>query len=94
MNDSAKIWVLCGLVMVMGTIGGFLAKWFFNEVISILSEIKDELKAQSKSIQSHDYQLSTSNEMNKQMNERLNRHSYRIEELEKEFIRHKIMDKT
>lgn len=87
-NESIKIWILCGLVVGMGTVFAFLAKWFFNEVLTVLSDIKAELKRQNTSVQGHEYQITSLVELTKQQNERLNRHSIRIEELEKQFLRH------
>jgi dissimilatory sulfite reductase (desulfoviridin) alpha/beta subunit len=86
MNDATKVWVLYGLLTVIGFVLIFLAKWFFNETLRILSEIREELKSLTHITTKQDIVIQNIKEDVTQMHERLNRHSNRIMDVEKNFI--------
>ena len=84
--ESLKLWVLGGIVLVGGIIFGFLAKWFFNEVLDILNDIKEELKNLTHASTIQEVVINQLVKETNSMSERLNGHDHRIVDIEKHLI--------
>lgn len=86
MNDTTKIWILGSIVTVGGVLFAFLAKWFFNEVIKILNDIREELKNLSHVTTVQDLKVQAIEKVQDQQALRLDRHSNRIMDSEKRIL--------
>lgn len=84
--EMIKVWVLSGSVIVMGGILIFISKWFFIQAITILKDIREELKGLTTVTSNQDIKITNIEKESAQTHERLNRHSNRIMDVEKHLI--------
>jgi hypothetical protein len=83
MNDTIKMIVYTGLMTLSVGIVGFIMKWFFNQAISILKDIRNEIKELSSITKGHEYKLNDLIEQNKHTYETIERHANQIMDLQK-----------
>lgn len=85
-NEDVKTWVLGGAVLIIGAILSFIAKWFFVQMIKILKEIKVELSGLTRITDIQNVKITHLEDDGKKNYDRLNRHSDRIINIEKQII--------
>ena len=86
MNDTTKIWILSGVITSIGLVIIFLAKWFFFQVVNILKDIREELKNLTHISDIQDVKIKYLEDANIQQANRMDRHSNRIMDVEKNII--------
>lgn len=83
MNDQTKIWILGSIVTVIGSVLVFLAIWFFNRVVRILTDIQKQLEAGSIKMTVQDLKIENHDKDIVAINNRLDRNSNRVADMDK-----------
>ena len=82
--EDIKIWVLSGVLSVVGVAMVTLVKWFINQALQRLDEMVRDIKELTATIYKQEERILVLQKDNATANQRMNNHAERLRELEQD----------
>ena len=86
MLDITKIWILSGIILVVTGVLTYLCSWFFNRLVASLDKLVTRLEELVHTTTVQDVKINSLERDREVHKERLDRHSNRIQDIEKHIV--------